>query len=134
MPRKLSSEFVFEGTQNNFDKAVDRACQERTLLDALEFICEWEDRFGTNDTSFRVCLEQVLDKFCPDVLKRYLVFSGSEYESDGWLGCVDSFNTFEEAKIEAEKQISVEFRGLDFADIVDTYTGEHIRLRGDNDE
>ncbi len=48
-------------------EAVDRACQEPTLLDALTFICIWEtERIVRQargneqwDTCFRVCLQAV---------------------------------------------------------------------------
>ena len=59
----------------NIDQAVERACQEPTLLDALTWICVWEseraikqarENYGSGsggagwDTCFRYCLEQVM--------------------------------------------------------------------------
>jgi hypothetical protein len=60
------------------EEAVEKACKEKTLLDALTFICIWEcgrainqARFnygsGANgagwDTCFKLCLESVMNKW-----------------------------------------------------------------------
>lgn len=54
-----------------FEKAVLVACQEPTLLDALEWICAWESNravkvFAQNqewDTCFKLCLSKVMDSY-----------------------------------------------------------------------
>lgn len=62
----------------NITQAVERACEEPTLLDALSWICVWESeraihqaRFnfgsGTNgagwDTCFKYCLKCVMEEY-----------------------------------------------------------------------
>jgi len=62
----------------NIIEAVNRACKEPTLLDALSFICVWESErivkqvlnnygSGSNgtmwDTYFKVCLKSVLENY-----------------------------------------------------------------------
>ena len=61
----------------NIDQAVEKACKEPTLLDALTWICVWEceraikqakkelrDSNGKGwDTCFKVCLKNVLEKY-----------------------------------------------------------------------
>jgi len=62
----------------NIDKAIKRACEEPTLLDALSWVCVWESeraiaqaRFnfgsGSNsagwDTCFKVCLKCVMEQY-----------------------------------------------------------------------
>lgn len=55
----------------NITQAVERACQESTLLDALTFICIWEaERIVKQareniqwETCFRVSLKAVIEKY-----------------------------------------------------------------------
>ena len=62
----------------DIDEAVDRACKEPTIVDALSWICVWEservvkqvrENFGSGangadwDTCFRVCLQKVIKKY-----------------------------------------------------------------------
>ena len=55
----------------NIKEAVDRACEEATLLDALTFICIWESerivKQARNnkqwETCFKVCLKKVMEKY-----------------------------------------------------------------------
>jgi len=61
----------------NITEAVEKACQQPTLLDALSWICVWEservvkqakkelqDIDGKGwDTCFKVCLKSVMEKY-----------------------------------------------------------------------
>ena len=55
----------------NIDEAVERACKEPTLLDALAWICVWESERAIEqalkgarwDTCFKLCLNRVLDSY-----------------------------------------------------------------------
>ena len=79
----FSDSFVdFEEKSMNIFRAVEKACKEPTLLDALSWICVWEserivkqakkglrDVEGKGwDTYFRVCIKEVLDKYFNDYL------------------------------------------------------------------
>ena len=65
----------------NIDEAVNKACQQPTLLDALSWIVEWEgdravhqalNNYGSGsdgagwDTCFRYCLKQVIYNYKTD--------------------------------------------------------------------
>ena len=62
----------------NIDQAVTRACEEQTLLDALNWICVWEseraikqarEQYGSGadgagwDTCFKHCLDRVMVEY-----------------------------------------------------------------------
>ena len=62
----------------NFKEAIERACQEPTLLDAQTWICIWEseraikqarENYGSGtdgagwDTCFKICLKEVTEEY-----------------------------------------------------------------------
>ena len=56
---------------DNFTQAVEKACKEPTLLDALTFICIWESERVVKqcreneqwDTCFKICLKGVMNNY-----------------------------------------------------------------------
>jgi len=71
----------------NINQAVVRACEEPSLLDALSWICVWEnerairqarENYGSGadgagwNTCFRVCLERVLDSYNAELTRTQL--------------------------------------------------------------
>jgi len=61
----------------NIDEAVNKACQQPALLDALSWICVWESERAIRqaqasalpkrwETCFRYCLKQVIDNYKTD--------------------------------------------------------------------
>lgn len=58
----------------NITKAVNKACQEPTLIDALTWICTWESERivkqarenSTWETLFRYCIREVMEQYPKD--------------------------------------------------------------------
>ena len=70
----------------NITEAVERACEEPTLIDALSFICVWDSERAIKqalrnngkswETCFKICIKAVIEKYQEKLMSEKNTFDG----------------------------------------------------------